>query len=193
MAKSSLYTKTGDSGETSLVSGKRVLKSNQRIDLYGEVDELNSNLGVVIHYLKVQPTAFENIINILSKVQHELFNLGSRLACESELWEKYQLPAVGSTILSEMEESLDFLDNEMPKLKSFILPGGTNIACFSHVARTVCRRVERSMVDFRELGNEAPENALKLLNRLSDYLFVVARYSNFKFKISDEIWQATSN
>lgn len=187
MKKSKIYTRGGDKGETSLVSGERTSKSSESVDLYGDVDELNSSIGYSLtligsnHFL-------ENEIKILLEVQYNLFNLGSRLACNPDMWEKYKLAQVDESLIVKIENSIDKLDSEMPSLKYFILPGGVPSAAYLHLTRTFCRKVERKLVLFgRE--NQIPENSIELLNRLSDYLFVVSRYINFKENKSETFWK----
>jgi cob(I)alamin adenosyltransferase len=181
--KSSVYTKGGDKGQTSLVSGARLEKSNPRIDLYGEVDELNSHIG---YLLSLDGAKYlDSALN--QKIQSALFDLGSRLACESENWTKFKLPELTEKLLSQIEKEIDSLDSNLTKMKFFVLPAGNAAAAYGHVVRTVTRRVERRLVDF-SLGNEIPHLSLELLNRLSDYFFVVSRYINYKEKISETSW-----
>lgn len=188
--KSKVYTKTGDKGSTSLVSGSRVSKGDERISLYGDVDELNSHLGLAYKYYSIDTDDKKNL-TLLHKVQSALFDLGSNLACEYEKREKYKLPLINLEIISEMEASIDEMDEKLEPLKSFILPGGSLSASQLHVCRTVTRRVERSLVHFSSnLSHEAPENANIFLNRLSDYLFVLARFANFVTNEEELKWIA---
>ncbi len=183
-----IYTKTGDEGLTGLVSGNRISKSDDRIDLYGDIDELNSYLGVVHQYLKDK-----NAKELLYKVQSALFDLGSNLACEEENRSRYKLPQVHLDLVSGLERSMDDMDQELPKLKSFVLPGGSILASHLHVARTICRRVERKLVHFKlKSGENLPENALIFLNRLSDYFFMLSRYVNYKENINEIEWKPFS-
>ena len=138
MSKSKLYTKTGDKGETSLVSGTRLLKSDNRIDLYGEVDELNSTIGLLTSRLDS-----EDDKNLLRKVQHNLFNLGSCLACEKKFWEQYKLPKVSAEITTHLEARIDHLDSSVSPLKNLILPGGSFEASLAHMCSVISRSVER--------------------------------------------------
>lgn len=190
MKKSAVYTRGGDKGETSLVSGKRIPKSTDRIALYGDVDELNSHIGYCISLISQDSQDFEELIDTLTITQSRLFDLGSRLACEDELWDKYKLPNINDEFIKMLEEKIDILDSELPKLKAFILPGGAVAASYFHIVRTVCRRVERELVAFSNDGNKVPDNSLIFLNRLSDYLFVAARYVNFKQKQHEVLWNA---
>ncbi|MFZ4712823.1 MAG: cob(I)yrinic acid a,c-diamide adenosyltransferase [Bacteriovoracaceae bacterium] len=175
MAK--IYTRTGDEGLTGLVSGNRISKSDERIDLYGDVDELNSYLGLVIVHFNNENNSSDK--EILLKVQSALFDLGSNLACEEENRTRFKLPSIHMNLINSLESRIDQMDDILPKLKNFILPGGSLLASHLHVSRTICRRVERKLVHFKLTSGELlPENGLMLLNRLSDYLFVLSRYAN---------------
>lgn len=177
-----IYTKTGDLGETGLVSGSRVSKSNLRIDLYGEVDELNTFVGSLL---------VVEVDEVLFKIQHQLFNLGSLLACESDKREKYKLSPIDPSIIGIMENKIDELNTKLPNLKNFILPGGSEAGARAHLCRVVSRRVERKLVAFGlESKMEIPEHSLVFLNRLSDYFFVFSRYCNQKDKINEIIWSS---
>lgn len=190
MKKSKIYTKTGDSGQTGLVSGNRVSKGDHRIHIYGEVDELNSCIGVVLALMK-EKNLLEDEYEFIQDIQSRLFDLGSNLACELEFRKKYQLPQIGQENISDVEEVIDRLDSELPALKNFILPGGSLISAQLHIARTVCRRIERNLVSFSTHSpEEIPNNFLEYINRLSDYLFVMARYVNFKLQTKEIIWTA---
>lgn len=190
MKKSKVYTGGGDTGQTSLVSGNRVSKGDHRIHTYGEVDELNSHLGVVLSLMKSQ-VVFEEEYDVIEKIQCSLFDLGSNLACEEEFRIKYNLPQIDIAKVKLLEKVIDRLDSQLPPLKNFILPGGSLIASHLHVARTVCRRIERNLVAFEANDNEVlPLNALVFINRLSDYLFVMARYVNFKLHIQEILWKS---
>lgn len=186
MKKSQVYTRGGDKGETSLVNGSRISKSDERINLYGDLDELNSHLGHFLSLLESEEK-FTQIQTLSQKIQSALFDLGSRLACESQFWDKYKLPEIKIELINEMEAQIDELDGELPKMKYFILPSGTHAASYSHIVRTVCRRVERKLVGFGS-ENTIPTNSLEFLNRLSDYLFVVGRYVNLKQGKKETPW-----
>ena len=190
MKKSKIYTKTGDNGQTGLVSGNRVSKGDHRIHIYGEVDELNSCIGLVLAQLKKENLLSEEY-DFIQDVQSRLFDIGSNLACELEFRKKYQLPQILLGNIEDVEEVIDRLDSELPVLKNFILPGGSTIAAQLHIARTVCRRIERNLVSFSShTPEEIPTNSLEYINRLSDYLFVMARYVNQKLNIEEVIWKA---
>jgi cob(I)alamin adenosyltransferase len=186
MKKSKIYTRSGDSGTTALVSGTRVKKSIDRIALYGEVDELNSFIGLAISYLD---HSFDK--TFLSKIQSGLFDLGSNFACEKDKRDNYKLPKVEATFITEIESEIDKMDDQLPGLSHFILPGGTNAAATFHVCRTVCRRLERNMVDFQDkLPNEVSDLDLKFINRLSDYFFIMSRFLNMKAGKTEISWRA---
>jgi cob(I)alamin adenosyltransferase len=186
--KSKVYTKGGDKGETSLVSGTRCKKSDFRVDLYGEVDELNSYIGLVHSHLNNQNDYFREDTRLILLIQSSLFDLGSKLACEFEFWEKYKLPDIKESLVLNIEKRIDELDTELPTLKNFVLPGGAVSAANAHIVRTVCRRVERKLIAYREMNSELPINSVVLLNRLSDYFFILARSLNFKNKVDEPKW-----
>lgn len=182
-----IYTKHGDQGQSSLVGGERVNKNNPRLDAYGTVDELCSHLGFLISILNEKQLAFTALEVSLLKIQNELFQVGSLLACANTEIKK-QLPAISELHIQFLENQIDLMETELPKLKNFILPGGTQQSAYAHVARTVCRRAERKIFSLIEV-NEEPKDSLilKYINRLSDYLFVLARWLNHKAGINDLI------
>jgi cob(I)alamin adenosyltransferase len=163
-----IYTKTGDLGETSLLGGKRVKKSNPRIDAYGTVDELNSYIGLLIS-LDIN----EDRKKLLAQIQNNLFVIGSHLACAPD--KKIEdLPLLENNTIIELENQIDEMTKVLPEMKNFILPGGNQQISFCHITRCVCRRAERCVVELNE--NEKVEPILiQYLNRLSDYLFILAR------------------
>jgi cob(I)alamin adenosyltransferase len=187
MKKAAVYTRMGDKGTTGLVGGTIIKKSDPRIHLYGEVDELNSHIGLGISFL---PKNFDS--TFLFKVQSALFDLGSNLACEKEKRAQFKLPQIRKSIIDELEMEIDKMDAVLPALHTFILPGGSIEASTFHVCRTVCRKVERQMVDFEDQhSGEIPENGLIFMNRLSDYFFTLARFVN-NLKNTKEIpWIST--
>jgi cob(I)alamin adenosyltransferase len=176
MRVSRVYTKSGDAGETSLVDGSRVSKADPRVAAYGDVDELNSLLGVARAGL-TDPQLNEALGNI----QNELFIVGADLASPLEI----QVPRVGEDHVAEMERLIDLLLEELEPLREFILPGGTQLGATLHLARAVSRRAERSVV---ALTRQSPINnhALIYLNRLSDLLFVMARVANTRSGATEE-------
>ncbi len=189
MKKSKVYTKTGDKGETSLVSGNRTSKADLRIDLYGDLDGLNSQLGVAISHMSITKL-FSLEIDFLQLIQSALFNLGSNMACEVENREKYKLPQVKASLIEQMEKEIDRMDMELEPLKNFILPGGSLSSAELHLCRTESRSVERKAVRYhKETGEPLPENCSAFLNRLSDYFFVLARYVNKKENGPELLWK----
>ena len=180
--KSNLYTKKGDSGKTHLASMKRVSKSSLRLETYGTVDELNANLGV-IGAMEVNSRTKE----IITLLQHNLFVLGSDLAFE-EGTHPEGFKHIEIKNIQILENFIDELDAEVPKLQQFILPGGTKSAAQLHIARTVCRRAERLLVRFLD-SETCNELILPYLNRLSDLLFIMARFENFQNGIEDIPWE----
>lgn len=193
MKKSLIYTKGGDKGETSLVSGTRIPKSAEVINLYGNLDELNSHLGYMLSLCEGEKYLTPELSAFFKKVQSTFFDLGSNLACESEYWEKYKLPKIDSTLVSEMEKLIDQLDSQLPGLKTFILPGGDKAASYGHIVRTKCRSVERELVHHKDSGFRLPENSLELMNRFSDFIFVFSRYVNLKTNRDEVLWHPGTN
>lgn len=186
--KSNIYTKMGDNGETGLVGGTRVSKADARIDLYGEVDELNSWIGIAI--TNMENEIFGSEVEYLKKVQCYLFDLGSNLACEKEQREKFKLPKLNDKVIEDLESRIDLADAQCPKLKNFILPGGSKAAACLHLCRTVCRKIERKMIQFKiHHEEELPIHAAPFMNRLSDFFFVLARYVNVKLEVKEVPWK----
>jgi cob(I)alamin adenosyltransferase len=181
-----VYTRTGDAGETHLVGGARVAKDSPRIEAYGTIDELNATLGLVRTAL-VKSAAGPKLGPILLRVQNELFNLGAELAC-NDREAKRKLPHVEERHVTALEHEIDELNEELPDLKSFILPGGGEASAFFHLARTVCRRAERLVVT---LGREESigDFDVKYLNRLSDALFVFGRWAAKHDGQPEPVWE----
>jgi cob(I)alamin adenosyltransferase len=163
-----IYTKTGDKGETSLIGGVRVPKYHLRIESYGTVDELNSYIGLVKDSLND-----ESITNQLQEIQDRLFTIGSVLASDPEK-SKMKIPDLHEADIELLEKAIDLMNETLPDLTNFILPGGHIAASYCHVARCVCRRAERLVVHL-STETEVPEIVAVYLNRLSDYLFVLSR------------------
>lgn len=179
-----IYTKTGDAGETGLFGGDRVSKSDRRIQAYGDIDELNSILGIVMSGCDI-----DTLKAPLEKIQNTLFDAGSVLATPDleKLFGKVSGFIAGEDI-EFLEKEIDRMDTDLPVLKNFILPGGHPVAAHLQLARTVCRRAERQVVEL--WSKEAiPQEILIYLNRLSDYLFVLARWVNRKKNISEPVWK----
>lgn len=183
MKKSKVYTRTGDEGKTGLVSGNRILKSDSRIDLYGEVDELNSRIGFAASLMD----KFSTEVSFIHIIQSALFDLGSNMACEFENRSKYKLPQITESLIKDIEAEIDRMDADVEPLKNFILPGGSQASAALHLARTGARNVERKLVLYKEeTQEELPDYSLIFVNRLSDYFFVLARYVG-KIQNVDEI------
>lgn len=178
-----IYTKKGDRGETGLIGGRRVPKSDMRIGCYGTVDELNSWVGLLSSKL---PASLRRK-NILDRIQDRLFVIGSLLANDPQ-GARMQLPKLRDKDLVLLEDEIDAMTSKLPELKSFILPGGSVLASECHVARCVCRRAEREAVALSK--KEAVDGlVIVYLNRLSDYLFVLARAINRTKKVKDILWK----
>jgi cob(I)alamin adenosyltransferase len=188
-----IYTGTGDRGKTSLFSGERIAKSDDRIEAYGDVDELSSVIGVLISLL---PKELEHIQAELRQIQSDLFHMGAWLSTMPDSASTKQLKTITTEPLKRLENSIDQMDADLPTIKSFILPGGHVTASVSHLARTVCRRTERHVIRLhkeKDIDDDVIDQIQKIiiyLNRLSDYLFVFARYLNATFKISDIPWKS---
>ena len=183
--KSNLYTGRGDDGTTSLVSGTRVHKSDMRIDIYGDLDQLNSLIGFSLVALKGE---FDDIHQTLTQIQKDLFVMGSNMACEEAKRVEYKLPQLTSESITDIEKAIDKLDGALPILKSFILPSGSEGSTRLHLCRTFTRNLERKLADFDKNIEQSPDNYLIFLNRLSDYLFVASRYVNAKLQVQEVNW-----
>jgi len=173
-----IYTRTGDAGETSLFGGTRVPKNDARIEAYGTVDELNSFLGVA------RASAIPSDVDgVLQQVQTDLFEIGAHLASPGTS----RFPGVDLKRIEELESAIDAMEQELTPLTTFILPAGALAAAQLHVARTVCRRAERCVVALQD-ASPATQSTIAYLNRLSDYLFVAARFANLRAGVSDVPW-----
>ena len=175
-----IYTKTGDKGETSLANGQRVAKTDVRIEAYGTVDELNSWIGMLSSGMancELRTTNGGCIPEQLERVQNKLFNIGASLSCAPGEW-------ITAEDVREIELWIDAMQAELPPMRAFVLPAGGESVCRCHVCRTVCRRAERRMIEVEG----CPENELKYINRLSDYLFVLARFVGMKLGEKETNW-----
>ncbi len=178
-----IYTKTGDKGKTSLIGGTKVLKSDLRIEAYGTVDELNSLIGLVTDYCPDERSKV-----ILKEIQDRLFTIGSSLACDPNKETKLHIPDLNESDITLLEKEMDLMNKSLPEMKHFILPGGHPAVSFTHVARCVCRRAERWCVNLQSSGETVAPLIIKYLNRLSDYLFVLARFITHALKVPEIIW-----
>jgi len=178
--KGKVYTRTGDAGTTSLVSGARVSKDDIRVEAYGTVDELNSNLGILAHNTKLD---YQDITNILRKAQNKLFNIGAYLANDTAT----AVYGLGEDDITELEVAMDRMSAELPPLQGFVLPGGSRLSAVADRCRTITRRAERRVVT---LSHEATVDPLVLqyLNRLSDFFFVFARFNNICNQVEEIYW-----
>lgn len=184
--KAKIYTKTGDKGKTYLVDGSCVEKFNPRVEAYGCIDELNSYLGLARAYI-FQENEIYLIDQDLEKIQNDLFSIGSLLACESEdIFLK--LPHLSEKDVAFLELKIDLMTMDLPELKNFILPAGHIVTAHLHIARTLCRRAERRSVEIF-LQSSRYDLYLRYLNRLSDYLFVAARWTQKKMNLPEVIWK----
>lgn len=183
-----IYTKTGDSGTTSLIGGTKVPKSHLRIEAYGTVDELNSYLGVCHDLIEDKPT---NII--LAEIQDRLFTVGSCLACDPEKEPGLALPDLRQDDVLLLEKEIDRMTAELPEMKSFILPAGHPTVSHLHVLRCICRRTERCCVRMGYEGIQVEPLVIIYLNRLSDYLFVLARYIGQQLGAAEVPWKPRIN
>ncbi len=184
-----IYTKTGDLGETGLVGGKRVSKADLRIDLYGEVDELNSRLGMACSYL-VKNSKFKSKVDFIHIIQSALFDLGSNLACLESDRDQFKLPQLSAALVSQMELEIDQMEKVLPVLHNFILPGGGQEVSACHLCRTGARNVERKLISFQKSSQEhLPANSLEFMNRLSDFFFVLARFIGHELGEAEIVWK----
>jgi len=181
---SKIYTKTGDAGKTSLIGGTKVSKSHLRIETYGTTDELRSYIGLVSDlvtddYSKV----------ILKEIQDRLFTIGSSLACDPHKEPLMKIPDLKEADVELLEREMDKMNESLPAMKFFILPGGHPAVSTTHVARCVCRRAERLCVNMQEHELFVDPLVIKYINRLSDYLFVLSRYIGLLLKVEEVAWR----
>jgi len=179
-----IYTKTGDLGRTSLIGGTKVPKSHIRIETYGTVDELNSYIGLVTDYIE-NP----EIKVFLKEIQDRLFTVGSSLACDPDKEPLMKMPDLKEEDVQKLEVEIDRMNEELPVMKNFILPGGHPAVSTTHITRCVCRRAERLCVNMKEHEVFVDPLVIKYLNRLSDYLFVLARYIGHLLKVPEVAWK----
>ncbi len=180
-----IYTKTGDNGTTSLIGGTKVAKSDVRIDAYGTVDELNSWIGLISDLLNEESLRAE-----LYQIQDRLFTIGSELATDTSKEIKMKLPQLEESDISFLEARIDQMTADLPALKSFILPGGNSTVSSIHIARCVCRRAERLTVAMKQHELHVDGTVIRYLNRLSDYLFTLARFAGKMLGASEVLWRS---
>ena len=188
LAINRVYTRKGDSGTTRLVGGQKVQKNDARIEAYGTLDELNAFVGAaVVAAESDDPGQLAELVNTLQRVQHELFNLGSILATLPED-QMPQMPRVTQKDVDALEASIDRYNEDLPELRSFVLPGGSPTAVELHRCRTICRRAERRLLTLAELA-DVDEVALAYLNRLSDAFFVWSRWALVAVGAGEVLWE----
>jgi cob(I)alamin adenosyltransferase len=180
-----IYTKTGDGGNTSLIGGTKVAKSDLRIETYGTVDELNSWIGLIrdLH-------SDTNVVELLKEIQDRLFTIGSSLACDPNKETKMHIPDLHESDIEVLEKAIDAMNETIPVMKYFILPGGHTTISQIHIARCVCRRAERSCVHMQVENQFVEPTIIKYINRLSDYLFVLARNAHHVLGVEEIAWKA---
>lgn len=181
---SKIYTKTGDTGKTSLIGGTKVPKSHIRIQAYGTVDELNSFTGLLRDQLSEVHSR-----ELLLEVQDRLFTIGSSLACDPDKEIAMKIPDLRESDILLLENEIDLMNTKLPEMKSFILPGGHVTVSTAHICRTICRRAERLIVELDEKERLGQPLIIKYLNRLSDYFFVLARWTGHLLGISELKWK----
>ncbi|MCI4666644.1 MAG: cob(I)yrinic acid a,c-diamide adenosyltransferase [Bacteroidia bacterium] len=178
-----IYTKKGDKGSTSLLGGSRVPKYHLRIEAYGTVDELNSHLGLL-----GDKTGSQDQLDKIRKIQNELFDIGSHLANDPNK-SHFKLPPFNPEVIQRLESDIDAMNEILPELKNFILPGGLEANSIAHICRTICRRAERRVVELNE-QEELDPNIMTYLNRLSDWLFIFARFVSHQADVEEIPWNA---
>lgn len=179
-----IYTKTGDLGKTSLIGGTKVPKSHLRIESYGTIDELNSYIGLVSDLI-----SDSNSKIILKEIQDRLFTVGSSLACDPDKEPLMKIPDLKEKDVELLEKEIDKMNETLPEMKSFVLPGGHPAVSNTHVARCVCRRAERLCVNMQEHELFVEPLVIKYINRLSDYLFVLSRYIGHLLNVEEIPWK----
>lgn len=178
-----IYTKTGDKGKTSLIGGTKVSKSHIRIDSYGTIDELNSYIGLIGDSIQEAPVKL-----VLKEIQDRLFTIGASLACDPDKEQKMRIPDLKETDVELLEKEMDIMDEVLPPMKHFILPGGHPVVSTIHIARCVCRRAERICVEMQEQEQFIEPLVIKYMNRLSDYLFTLSRYIAHVLQVPEVPW-----
>jgi cob(I)alamin adenosyltransferase len=186
-----VYTRTGDAGQTRLVGGAEVPKDEARIEAYGTVDELNAVLGIIRAFLREGTPAHQRLDPMLGHIQDDLFNVGTELATPADArWEGMYRP--GADEVARLEQWIDGLNDELEPLKEFVLPGGGVVGAHFHQARTVCRRAERRAVTLMREDPEVEAGPMRVLNRLSDWLFVAGRWVAHAEGHPETLWRNPS-
>jgi cob(I)alamin adenosyltransferase len=183
-----IYTKTGDSGTTSLIGGTKVSKADLRIEAYGTVDELNAFIGLTRDLLTM-----DKELTVLSEIQDRLFTIGSALAVDPGKQTGLQLPDLQEADIVFLEKEIDRMNDLLPPMKHFVLPGGDPIISNIHISRCVCRRAERCCVRLTETSATGYPVIIKYLNRLSDYLFMLSRYVALQLNVAEIPWKPRIN
>lgn len=181
--KSSLYTRTGDDGTTSLVGGERAKKNCARLEAYGTIDELSTFLGAVVSDIRCD----SELQGQIREIQNEMFNIGAYLATQPASGTRPACASLTDEKMKQLEGWIDALDEQTPKINAFVLPGGSELASKAHTARVVCRRAERRIMDLSDEEYVDPKVGA-YINRLSDYLFIAARYINFMRGVNEVVW-----
>ena len=187
-----IYTKCGDDGTTSLCSGRRVPKSDMRVEAYGTLDELNADIGMLVSLIEDESfkgscSSADNMLPFLQEIQKELFVIGGEIA-----YDKFHTSAILSVshLTGKIEQVIDELSSQLPEQHHFILPGGTLSSAYGHICRTVCRRAERRIITLSEYI-AIPSEIFSFINRLSDYFFILSRYLNNKRHNREKVWENT--
>ena len=183
-----IYTKTGDTGTTSLIGGTIIPKSHTRIETYGTVDELNSWIGLIRDIMTET-----KLIELLKEIQDRLFSIGSSLACDPDKAPLMKMPDLLETDVELLETEMDTMNMGIAPMKFFILPGGHTTISNLHITRCVCRRAERQCVGLQQEGMFVDALVIKYINRLSDYLFVLARYMHVQLNVPEIAWKPRVN
>lgn len=183
-----IYTKTGDAGKTSLIGGTKVPKNHLRIETYGTIDELNSYIGLVTDCINEEGSKL-----LLKEIQDRLFTIGSSLACDPQKEPLMKMPDLQEADVELLEKEIDKMNEILPPMKFFILPGGHPSVSTTHIARCVCRRAERLCVNMQEQDLFVSPLVIKYINRLSDYLFVLSRYIAHLLGVAEVAWKPRIN
>lgn len=185
MVKSNIYTRGGDKGQTSLVGGKRVSKTDSRLEAYGTIDELNAHISWLIQLIAPGSDRL-----LLEFIQHKLFTVGSHLATDVTFIELHEASKMKESDIKKLEQRIDEIDGKLPPLNRFVLPGGSLPGSAAHICRTICRRAERRICEVAE-HSQVDEGIIRFINRLSDYLFVLARMQNIETDSNEIFWDKT--